>query len=197
MSTTPTDPTAAFLAYAEAFEAGYASRDWKHVDERVTDDVVWSLDNLPPPMGGTHVGRKNVLEAIRQSTERFDRRFDHREPRILEGPREIPGGIHMTWAVTYRREGLEPFVLLGEEWDLFRDGRLSLHRESIHNMDEAWAYLGRHAASLLQGAPKQSPAAEAARMTKAEQTTKAEPSTKAKAAPSPKAEPSTKAEPSR
>jgi ketosteroid isomerase-like protein len=149
MSTSSPNPTAAFVAYAEAFETGYALRDWKPVDELVTDDVVWSLENMPPPLGGTHVGRTNVIAAIRDSTEHFDRRFDRREPRILEGPREIPGGIHMTWEVTYSRDGLEPFVLRGEEWDLFRDGRLSLHRENIHNMDEALAYLGRHADALL------------------------------------------------
>ncbi len=59
----------------------------------------------------------------------------------------------MTWAVTYSRDGIEPFVLLGEEWDFFRDGKLSLHRESLHNIDAMWEYLGRHAEQLLPVAP--------------------------------------------
>lgn len=156
-STANPNPTAAFVAYAEAFEVGYASRDWKPVDDLMTDDVVWSLENMPEPMGGTHVGRSDVIDAIRESTETFDRRFDRREPRILEGPLEIPGGIHMTWAVTYERDGLEPFVLLGEEWDLFRDGKLSLHREKFHNLGEAFAFLAKHADALLPVASSRSP----------------------------------------
>jgi hypothetical protein len=146
------NPTAAFIAYAEAFEVGFASRDWKPVDDLMTDDVVWSLENMPEPLGGTHVGRGDVLDAIRVSTDSFDRRFDRREPRIVEGPREIPGGIHITWAVTYERDGLEPFVLLGEEWDLFRDGKLSLHRENIHNMGDALAFMAMHDGALRPAA---------------------------------------------
>jgi len=149
----------AFLVFAEAFEVGFASRDWKPVDDVMTDDVVWSVPSIAPPLGGTHVGRRDAIDAIRTLVDSFDRRFDRREPKILVGPREIPGGIHMTWAVTYSRDGIEPFVLLGEEWDLFRDGKLELHRESLHNLDEMWAYLGRHDADLAPISPRSADAA--------------------------------------
>ena len=43
----------AFLAFAEAFETGFATRDWAVVDRLMTDDVVWSLAEMPPPVGGT------------------------------------------------------------------------------------------------------------------------------------------------
>ncbi|HEY2774173.1 MAG TPA: hypothetical protein VGK20_08995 [Candidatus Binatia bacterium] len=152
MQTAERPSTPAFLEYAEAFERGFASRDWLPVDQLMTDDIVWSMAGIPAPVGGTHVGRSDAIAAIRTSTDNFDRRFDRREPRIVDGPLEIPGGIHMTWAVTYVREGLPPFVLLGEEWDFFRDGKLELHRERIHNIEEAWAFMGRHADALLHAA---------------------------------------------
>jgi hypothetical protein len=40
-------------------------------------------------------------------------------------------------------------VLRGEEWDLFLDGKLVLHREVIHNAAETTTYLAKHGAKLL------------------------------------------------
>jgi len=88
------------------------------------------------------------LAQIRTSVGGFDRRFDERVPRILSGPTPIPGGVHMSWAVVYRRAGLPDFELQGEEWDLFQDGKLVLHREVIHNAKETADFLARHGASL-------------------------------------------------
>ena len=60
-----------FDAYAEAFEVGVATRDWNGVAGLMADDVVLTLE-LPPPLGGTHVGRDNVIAAFRRSVDRFD-----------------------------------------------------------------------------------------------------------------------------
>ena len=54
----------------------------------------------------------------------------------------------MTWVVTYRREGLPALELKGEEWDLFKNGKLVLHHEVIHNVEETMAYLAKHASRL-------------------------------------------------
>jgi ketosteroid isomerase-like protein len=143
------DVMQAFQKYAMAFEAGYASGDWKGtVGPCLADDVLWTAPGAPPPFGGVHHGHDAVLDQIRATTEAFDRRFDAREPRIVEGPTEIPGGIHMSWAVTYRRDGCPPLELLGEEWDFFHDGKLELHRERIWNLEESAAYLRKHEAKL-------------------------------------------------
>ena len=139
---------AAFLAYAEAFEKSYATDDWSHVDRQTHDDIVWCAAGAPPPFGGLWSGRKDTLAQIRVSVGEFDRRFDAREPKILTGPTPIPGGVHMTWEVTYRREGLPPLPLRGEEWDLFQDGKLVLHREVIHSAAETAAFLAQHGAKL-------------------------------------------------
>jgi hypothetical protein len=144
------ETTQAFQKYALAFEAGYASRDWKAtVGPCLTDDHVWLVEGAGPPAGGLTQGRDAVLEAIRRSCDFFDRRFDVRAPQIVDGPTPIPGGIHMTWVVTYRRDGLPDFVLRGEEWDFFADGKLEMHREKLHNVPEAMAFLARHAKELL------------------------------------------------
>jgi hypothetical protein len=71
---------------------------------------------------------------------------------------DATGGIHLAWQVTYTREGLPPFVLRGEEWDLFPAGKLAMHYERIHNGEEALAYMARHHEALLParepGAPR-------------------------------------------
>ncbi len=139
----------AFMIYAEAFEVGFASRDWQIVDDLMADDVTWTLEGLPKPMGGTEVGRKAVIAKIRESVDSFDRRFDLRKPEMTSPPTAIPSGIHLPWQVTYTRHGLPPFILRGEEWDLFCDGKMTMHYERFHNTEEMDCYLQRHAGALL------------------------------------------------
>lgn len=143
------DLVQAFQEYALAFEKSYAADDWSDVAACLAPDVIWALGGAPPPLGGAWQGPEAVLGAIRASVGSFDRRFDAREPRILEGPTVIPGGVHLSWVVTYRRDGLPPFELVGEEWDFFRDGKLEFHRERIANAAETLAFLQRHAERLL------------------------------------------------
>lgn len=145
----PSDAIQPFLAYASAFEVSYAADDWSAVDSSVTDDVVWVVHGAPRPVGGVAEGRETVLATIKRSCDAFDRRFDVREPKILEGPTPIPGGVHFTWVVSYRREGLPSFELRGEEWDFFRDGKLEFHREKLHNVPEGLAFIARHGDALV------------------------------------------------
>lgn len=139
----------AFFAFALAFEKGFAGDDWRLVEPQLADDVAWIVADMPDPIGGVHQGAKATLAAIAASCDAFDRRFDAREPRILDGPTPIPGGVHLTWVVTYRRAGLPPFELRGEEWDLFRDGKLELHRERMENLGDGLDYIRKHEQELL------------------------------------------------
>ena len=54
-----------------------------------------------------------------------------------------------SFVVTYRRTGLPPFELRGEEWDFFRDGKLEFHREKLANVADGLEFLKRHAKELL------------------------------------------------
>jgi len=144
-----TEPVADFFRFALAFENAFAANDWSQLDPHVSDGVVWVVEGLPGADGGLSHGRDACLSAIASSCGTFDYRFDRREPRILAGPTPIPGGVHLTWTVTYSRAGLEPFELRGEEWDLFgADGQLELHRERIHNLADALTFAARHEAEL-------------------------------------------------
>jgi hypothetical protein len=138
-----------FMKYATAFEEGFAADDWRLVDVTFDDDVAWAVGGLPAPELLLAQGRQNVAAAIKRSVDTFDRRFDRREPAPTKPPVAIPGGIHLEWTVTYRREGLSPFVLRGEEWDLFRDGKLVMHYEHLHNGGEALAFIAQHDRALL------------------------------------------------
>jgi hypothetical protein len=143
-----TEPVPDFFRFALAFEDAFAARDWSRLANHVADDVVWIVDEAPAEIGGLARGRDACLSAIAASCDAFDHRFDTREPRILDGPTPIPGGVHLRWVVTYSRAGLPPFHLRGEEWDFFVDGRLELHRERIANLADAFAFAARHEASL-------------------------------------------------
>ena len=135
------DAIKAFMIYAEAFEKGFAADDWKLVDCLFDKDIIWSLAGPPPPFAYSASGNEAVSAGIRKSVDSFDRRFDLRAPAILEGPVAIPGGVYIKWRVTYGRDGLPPFDLLGEEWDLYH--------ELIHNTGELYKFLSQHDRALL------------------------------------------------
>ena len=141
------DELSDFLRYATAFEDAFAADDWRIVDQHFDDEIAWSCAGLA---GANYMaqGRAQVSAAIKQSVDTFDRRFDLREPQAVGVPAVIPGGIHLDWRVVYSREGLPSFELRGAEWDLFRDGKLVMHHERVHNGVEALEFIARHDAAL-------------------------------------------------
>jgi hypothetical protein len=136
-----------FVDYATAFEVGYAKNDWAVVDALLTDDIVWAVAGTKSKVGGAFEGRADVIEAIAYSTNTYDRRFQKRTP-FSESQLVIPHGVYFPFTVTYTSEGLPPFVLHGEEWDLFRDGKLSMHYEILHNADALEAFIAEHEVKL-------------------------------------------------
>ena len=143
------NPMQSFFDYAAAFEAAYSADDWQLVAPHLTDDIVSVVEDVPQPVGGRHEGRDAVLDAFRTSCASFDRRFDVREPRLVEGPLRLgDDGVYFTYVVTYRREGLPPCELHGEEWDHFRDGMLVRDRERFTRVDEVLAVIAQHDAAL-------------------------------------------------
>jgi hypothetical protein len=138
----------AFQRFAMAFESAFAQDRWSLVGEAMTDDVGWRVTGAPLPFGVSVSGRAAALAAIIESTEGFDRRFDRRLPKIVDGPTVIPGGVHFTWVVRYERDGLPPAVLYGQEWDLFVDGKLEFHTERLDNTAELLAYVRAHDQAL-------------------------------------------------
>jgi SnoaL-like domain len=131
-----------FHAFADAFEAAYVTDDWTVLEPFLTDDVTSELN-------GTRVhGRDAVLESFREACAMFDRRFDSREMRFVEGPEVRDGVVRIKAVGTYRREGLEPLELIGEEWFHVEGDRIARHVDQVLNGAEAMGYLARHTADL-------------------------------------------------
>ncbi len=139
----------AFIQFADSFERAYASEDWSLVEARFSDDIIWAVTGVEPPVGGAFVGPAAALAAVTHSCNSFDKRFDRRMPRATEGPIPIPGGVFFRWDVIYRREGVPDFRLYGEEWDFFRDGKLEFHRERLINAPELLEHIERYNDALL------------------------------------------------
>src|SRR5215831_8415602 len=95
--------------FADAFETAYATDDWTVLEPFLTEDVSSELN-------GTRVdGRPAVLDSFRVSCDAFDRRFDRRAMRIIEGPELEDGVVRIKTVNTYERVGLAPLELIGEE----------------------------------------------------------------------------------
>jgi hypothetical protein len=109
-----------FIAYAVAFEEGIKSDDWSAVGAFFTEDAVYET-NDGPPFGGKREGREAVLAFFKRSLDGFDRRFDSREGKLLEGPIEKDGAVWIKWEASYRVQNAPELRIEGEE-RAFYDG---------------------------------------------------------------------------
>ncbi len=140
------DPVLCFFNYALAFESAVATDDWSSIEPYFTEDAVSEIQGTLFP--GWFEGRSAVLTAFKHSCDQLDRRFDFREPRLLELPERIDGGVHIRFVLTFRRNGVPPLDLKGEEWDFFRAERIERHVERFDNEDEVADFLTRYSAQL-------------------------------------------------
>jgi len=140
------DPLIQFSNYAQAFEVALVTDDWQPVGQYFTEDATVEVDSK---LFGSHTqGRENILAYFRRSVERFDRRFDSREPLELSAPTLKDGGVYFPWIVTYRRKNLPPLELKGEEWDWYQDGLIARHLERLSNEQEVAAWMAEYGKQL-------------------------------------------------
>ena len=78
----------------------------------------------------------------------FDRRFDSRTMRLIEGPTIDDGVVHIKTVNTYCRDGLAPLELFGEEWFHFEGDRIARHVDHVLNGAEVMGFLAQHADAL-------------------------------------------------
>lgn len=131
-----------FAAYAAAFETAYATDDWTVLEPHFTEDAVNELN------GARVEGRPAVVAAFRDAVAMFDRRFDSRTMQIVEGPTIEDGVVHIKTHGVYRRNGVAPLELLGEEWFHFDGDRIARHVDNVVNVAEVMSFLGQHADAL-------------------------------------------------
>lgn len=133
---------ARYRAYADAFEAAYATDDWSLLAPYFTADAVADLN-------GTRVqGRDAVLTAFRTAVTIFDRRFDSRRMALVRGPEIVAGRVHTKAVGRYERAALPPLELEGEEWFTFEGDRIAHHVDRVVNLPDVMAFLARHAGGL-------------------------------------------------
>jgi hypothetical protein len=131
-----------FRGFADAFETAYATDDWTVLEPFLTEDVASELN------GARVEGRGAVVASFRASCNAFDRRFDRRAMRIIEGPELQDGVVRIKTVNRYERAGLAPLELLGEEWFHFDGDRISRHVDQVLNGAEVMGFLAQHGAAL-------------------------------------------------
>jgi predicted ester cyclase len=142
-----------FLGYARTFELAQAADAWQVLDPWFGEDAA-HLVHEGGPLGGEDRGRTAVVEGLRQSVLRHDRRFDVRVPEILEGPLTRPDGVWMRYALSLRREGLPELRIEGEHLTAYADGRIRRIEEWLPpgTGSRVEAYLAEHGARLRPAA---------------------------------------------
>ena len=149
-----------FFGYVRAFELANLTSNWSLLEPCFSEDACHLVDD-GGVLGGDDHGRAAVIDGLRDSVYRNDRRFDVRIPEILEGPIARPDGIWMRWALTFRRAGLPELRVGGDHLAVYAGGRIRRLEERVApgDAERVAAYLAEHGASLRpEGAPLALPA---------------------------------------
>lgn len=150
-----------FFGYVRAFELAQAADAWQVIQPCFAEDAVHRVHE-GGPLGGEDRGRAAVVEGLRQSVLRHDRRFDARIAEIVEGPVTRPDGVWMRWNLTLRRAGVPELRLEGEHVTEYADGRIRRIEEWLPAGSGARveAFVAEHGARLKpEGSPPSPPAA--------------------------------------
>ncbi len=95
--------------YIRAFESAYLNDDWSLLRPCLEEDVVYDTG-----LGNEVSGRDPVINYFKESTERFDRRFDSRTP-VFEDIADSGDQLSVAWRCTYRKAGAPDLVMSGTE----------------------------------------------------------------------------------
>lgn len=109
-----------FMEYAQAFERVYTSDDWSLLAPYFTEDAVYEVTGSGE-FDGRYGPRDVLFSSLKSVLDRFDRRFDERSVEVVAGPEERDGAVWLGWQATYKRAGLPPLVIKGEEIARFDD----------------------------------------------------------------------------
>jgi predicted ester cyclase len=154
METTPSD-LERFFGYVRAFELAYLTDNWSLLEPCFSEDACHLVDD-GGVLGGDDHGRAALIEGLRESVHRNDRRFDVRIPEILSGPEVRADGIWMRWALTLRRAGLPELRFEGDHLAVYGGGRIRRLEERVEPgaAERVAAYLAEHGPRLRpEGSP--------------------------------------------
>lgn len=118
-----------FMAYAADFEKTYADDQWQRLRQYFHEDATYEVKSEAIPCLLT--GPDAIFAGIKKSLDGFDRRFDKRELALVDEPAVDGNEFSVNWAVTYRKDDFDPYVLRGQSVAIFRDGKIAALSDSI------------------------------------------------------------------
>jgi len=116
------DNLSRFVTYAGDFEKTLVDDDWTRLRAYFADDAVYEVK--AEGFGCRLVGPDRIFAGMKKSLNGFDRKFAGRSPEVTSGPDVDGETIRIGWTVTYRKDGLTPFVLRGRSEVRYRDGKI-------------------------------------------------------------------------
>ena len=127
-STARMDNLSRFVTYAGDFEKTLADDDWSRLRGYFADDAVYEVK--AEGFGCRLVGPDRIFAGMKKSLNGFDRKFAGRTAEVTSGPDVDGETLRMGWTVTYRKDGLTPFVLRGRSEARYRDGKIAYLADS-------------------------------------------------------------------
>ena len=111
-----------FLDYAEDFEQTYKDDDWSRLTKHFNGDASYEIisETMPCVLNGPDA----IFAGIKKSLDGFDRRYDNREIKVNDDRKIEENALSVSWAVTYTKADLPPFVLDGKSECSFKDGKI-------------------------------------------------------------------------
>ncbi len=140
---------ARFYAYARAFEVAVLTDDWTILEPFFAPDAVHRVEG-PAPFACDDRGRDAVIEGLRASVSRIERRCDVRIPEVIAGPAVRPDGTWMRFGVRLRHAGLPDAWFEGEHVVAMQGGRIARIDEQMDPATSAAAaaWIAEHGARL-------------------------------------------------
>jgi hypothetical protein len=137
-----------FLAYAADFEKTYADDDWRRLAQYFHDDAVYEVSGMN--IDCRLKGPAAIFKGIKKSLDGFDRRFEAREIAVVSGPEVDSDVLRAGWTVTYRKPGLDPFVMRGASEARYRDGKIAVLADAYdaRMLEESDAWRAKHALEI-------------------------------------------------
>lgn len=117
-----------YCEYAQAFEEAYEDDDWSRLEAYFTEDAVYDGGEGPDAAVG---GRAALLARLKSGVDAFDRRFDTRQLRFVDTPREDSGRVFVKWELRCAKSGLPELVISGAETAEFEGDRIKLLRDEF------------------------------------------------------------------
>ena len=122
------------------FEKTLADDDWTRLRPFFADDAVYEVKG--PMIGCRLQGPDAIFAGMKKSLDGFDRKFEGRDPELTSAPEVQGDEFRIAWKVTYKKEGLPPFILVGQSIARYRDGVIAylsdVYDTSVEGEFAAW-----------------------------------------------------------